>query len=455
MGHPGDRAAAELPQRRAARGRPPTACSSARWSCSWSSRSSGTCSSSATGTSCSCTPTRRSPTRSAALFVLLSVVRVPRHRGRDRRPVQARVAAAAAGDAARASPGSRACSSSRSRNSASSAPLAWLAVSLAAGHPGGVPRRPAALAARARRRRRPVRRDPDDARRASCRRGWRRRPATRASSWPTGSRGRLRRRRRRAGRAAARGRRASRRSTAARWSTTPRSTRTPALVEVVAAAAAIALEHEQLEAESRASRQRLVAAGDAERRRLERDLHDGAQQRLVDGRDPAAADRGRHPPRPGGGGGARDERERRARPLAGGAARAGARHPSRPCSSTGSASALTSLAARSAVPTAVSCDPLGDAARGRSSSRCTSSPARRWPTSPSTRRRRPPRSGSPAPATASRSRSPTTASAAPRAARGSGLRGLQDRVEALAGHLLVTSPAGAGTVVSAELPCAS
>ena len=41
------------------------------------------------------------------------------------------------------------------------------------------------------------------------------------------------------------------------------------------------------------------------------------------------------------------------------------------------------------------------------------------------------------------------------ASGGSGLRGLQDRVEALAGHLLVTSPAGAGTVVSAELPCGS
>ena len=41
------------------------------------------------------------------------------------------------------------------------------------------------------------------------------------------------------------------------------------------------------------------------------------------------------------------------------------------------------------------------------------------------------------------------------AARGSGLHGLADRVEALDGHLLVTSPPGAGTVVTAELPCAS
>ena len=35
---------------------------------------------------------------------------------------------------------------------------------------------------------------------------------------------------------------------------------------------------------------------------------------------------------------------------------------------------------------------------------------------------------------------------------GSGLRGLADRVEALGGHLLVTSPAGAGTVITADVP---
>src|SRR3954463_14419303 len=62
----------------------------------------------------------------------------------------------------------------------------------------------------------------------------------------------------------------------------------PELVEAVSAAAAIALENEQLQHESdarllelQASRERLGAAGDAERRRLERNLHDGAQQRLV------------------------------------------------------------------------------------------------------------------------------------------------------------------------------
>jgi signal transduction histidine kinase len=41
------------------------------------------------------------------------------------------------------------------------------------------------------------------------------------------------------------------------------------------------------------------------------------------------------------------------------------------------------------------------------------------------------------------------------ASRGSGLRGLADRVEALDGRLRVESPPGAGTVVTAELPCGS
>jgi signal transduction histidine kinase len=62
----------------------------------------------------------------------------------------------------------------------------------------------------------------------------------------------------------------------------------PELVEAVSAAAAIALENGRLEAELRArlqelhgSRSRVVEAQQNERRRLERDLHDGAQQRLV------------------------------------------------------------------------------------------------------------------------------------------------------------------------------
>jgi signal transduction histidine kinase len=38
--------------------------------------------------------------------------------------------------------------------------------------------------------------------------------------------------------------------------------------------------------------------------------------------------------------------------------------------------------------------------------------------------------------------------------RGSGLRGLSDRVEALEGRLAVESPQGVGTTVSAEIPLA-
>ena len=62
----------------------------------------------------------------------------------------------------------------------------------------------------------------------------------------------------------------------------------PDLVSGTVAAAGLALENARLHAEVRAqlqelraSRRRLVDAGDEERRRLERNLHDGAQQRLL------------------------------------------------------------------------------------------------------------------------------------------------------------------------------
>ena len=85
----------------------------------------------------------------------------------------------------------------------------------------------------------------------------------------------------------------------------------------------------------------------------------------------------------------------------------------------------------------------------------TSSRARRSPTSRSTRARRTPACACGGPGRSPRSRSPTTASAAPTTAAGSGLRGLADRVEALDGRLYVTSPPGAGTTITAELPCES
>ena len=136
----------------------------------------------------------------------------------------------------------------------------------------------------------------------------------------------------------------------------------PELVEAVAAAAAIALENELLQLESQArlaelqaSRERIVAAGDAERRRLERNLHDGAQQRLVAlamqlrliqadiRRDPSSAEAMITS--------AGDELAQslgELRELARGLHPAVLEH--------GLASALNSLAARSTVPTAVTCE---------------------------------------------------------------------------------------------------
>src|SRR6266542_21852 len=62
----------------------------------------------------------------------------------------------------------------------------------------------------------------------------------------------------------------------------------PILLDAVASAARLSMENERLAAEVkaqleevRASRARIVEATDIERRRIERDLHDGAQQRLV------------------------------------------------------------------------------------------------------------------------------------------------------------------------------
>src|SRR3954469_11783741 len=233
----------------------------------------------------------------------------------------------------------------------------------------------------------------------------------------------------------------------------------PELVEAVVAAATIALENQHLHAEShtrlaggRASRQRIVAAGDAERRRLERDLHDGAQQRLVAlgmqlgliqshiRRDPTAAEALVTT--------ATDELSRslaELRDLARGL------HPA--VLDRGLPAALDSLAGRSTVPTAVTCDVADVVPRelelamyfvtcealanvGKYAS-ATAASVRLWRTN-----------------TGVAIEIADDGVGGARPAAGSGLRGLADRVEALDGLLIVTSPPGAGTVVTAELPCA-
>ena len=125
------------------------------------------------------------------------------------------------------------------------------------------------------------------------------------------------------------------------------------------------------------------------------------------------------------------------------------------CSTTACDAALKSLASRASVATSVSFESRRARCPSRSSSRPTSSPARRWPTSPSTRRRRT--------TTVRVSRRDGLAvieiaddgvGGADESA-GTGLEGLADRVAALDGTLRILSPPGGGTVVTAELPCES
>jgi signal transduction histidine kinase len=233
----------------------------------------------------------------------------------------------------------------------------------------------------------------------------------------------------------------------------------PELLQAVAAAAAIALENAQLHAEARArvaeltaSRERIVAAGDAERRRLERNLHDGAQQRLVAvalqlrllqrriRADPATAEQlvtvaSAELAQ------SLDELRELARGI----------HPA--VLEHGLAGALDALANRSAVATTVSYDAPGrlpqpvELAAYFVACEALTNVAKY------------------AHATTARVCVWRNEAAAfieivddgvggADDSLGSGLRGLADRVEALSGRLRVVSPVGAGTTVTAELPCA-
>jgi signal transduction histidine kinase len=235
----------------------------------------------------------------------------------------------------------------------------------------------------------------------------------------------------------------------------------PDLVRAVAASAALALENERLEAELRArldelqsSRARLVEVSMFERRRLERDLHDGAQQRLVAlslqlGLARRSLDAGDGRAAVSMLDAARDELTRaleELRELARGI------HPA-VLTDRGLEAALEALAERAPLP--VSLDQM---------------PAERLPASVEAAAY-----FVVAEALTNVAKYAGASSAEVRIARdhgyavvevrddgvggadpavGTGLRGLADRLAALDGRLEVHSPEGQGTIVRAEVPCA-
>jgi len=235
----------------------------------------------------------------------------------------------------------------------------------------------------------------------------------------------------------------------------------PKLVEAVAAAARLSLQNARLHAEVSAqlekvkeSRTRIVTAADEERRRIERDIHDGAQQRLValalelrsaqrrlgEERDPeidqlleSTADELQV---------AVDE----LRELAHGI------HPGILVQG-GLATALESLAGRSPIPVSVDATqerfaPDVEGAAYFVASEGLANVVKHAGASRAAIRVRHAHG-----LLVVEIEDDGVGGAS--AQNGSGLRGLADRVEALGGRLQVESPAGSGTRVIGEIPCAS
>lgn len=233
----------------------------------------------------------------------------------------------------------------------------------------------------------------------------------------------------------------------------------PALLDAVVAAAGIALENARLESELRArveelrrSRARIVEAAQTERRRLERDLHDGAQQRLVTlslqlrmlesqlAAQPAALGLIEASKRE------LDESLRELRELARGI------HPAT-ITERGLGVALDALVTRASLPVTLQVDlderlpEVVEVAAYYLVSESLTNVAKH--------------------AQAKSARVGVAKKngllvievvddgvGGARANGGSGLRGLEDRVEALGGHVHVSSPRGGGTRIRAEIPYA-
>jgi signal transduction histidine kinase len=230
------------------------------------------------------------------------------------------------------------------------------------------------------------------------------------------------------------------------------------LLDAVCAAAAIALDNGRLRAdlharleELRGSRARVLEAGQRERQRLERDLHDGAQQRLIAlsldlgvlerrlGTDPVARDALAQAKREIAL--SLDELRDVARGL----------HPA-VLTGHGLGVALESLVARAAVPVRLTvsvdgrlaepvevaayyvvCEGLANIGKHAHASRCSVDVERI--------------DGALVVEVVDDGVGGADTE------RGSGLRGLADRVEALGGELRVWTPRGRGTRVRAEIPC--
>jgi signal transduction histidine kinase len=230
----------------------------------------------------------------------------------------------------------------------------------------------------------------------------------------------------------------------------------PELVASAAAASRLALENARLTAELRAqleavraSRLRIIEAADDERRRLERDLHDGAQQRLVVlGFALREATRRVHgdPELRGVLEGAQGELEaglRELRTIARGL------HPS--ALDDGLGPALRELADRSSLPVAVELDdaalpPSVETTAYYIAAEAMTNALRHAQAERITIR------GAVESGRFVLQVHDDGRGGAAEAADGTGLRGLIDRAQALGGSLSIQSPAGGGTVIVATLP---
>jgi signal transduction histidine kinase len=232
------------------------------------------------------------------------------------------------------------------------------------------------------------------------------------------------------------------------------------LVRSVCAAAALTLENERLQAalrarlaELQASRARLVEATETERRRIERDLHDGTQQRLVSlamslglAESKLADDPGAAAPL------VREARETLALALAELRELSQGIYPSL-LTERGLGAALDDLCRRAALPATLDASlPVRLPQQVEAAAYFVTSEAL---------------------ANAAKHSHATEVRIRARLERGvllveiaddgiggagtgsgTGLRGLADRVEALGGRLTLSSPPGRGTTIRAEIPCA-